>query len=75
MHLVFQVQTDDAVEIYVDQTIGRLKELLSKKKITVGSFTKRQLGRFTLGQFSPEDEGRSDRPSQELDAQEAPGIE
>ncbi|MCJ7821666.1 MAG: hypothetical protein MUQ26_01045 [Armatimonadetes bacterium] len=25
--------------------------------------------------FSPEDEGRSDRPSQELDAQEAPGIE
>jgi len=58
MHLVFQVQTDDAVEIYVDQTIGRLKELLSRKKIPVGAFTKKELGRFTMSQFSPDDEGK-----------------
>lgn len=58
MHLVFQVQTDDAVEIYVDQTIGRLKELLARKKITVNSITKKQLGRFSLAQFPAEDEGK-----------------
>ncbi|MBN2199595.1 MAG: protein translocase subunit SecD [Candidatus Aminicenantes bacterium] len=58
MHLVFQVQTDDAIEIYVDQTIGRLKELLARKKITVRSFTKKQLGRFALTEFSPDDEGK-----------------
>jgi preprotein translocase subunit SecD len=58
MHLVFQVQTDDAVEIYVDQTIGRLKELLSRKKITVNSLAKKELGRIALAQFPAEDEGK-----------------
>ncbi|MBM3296726.1 MAG: protein translocase subunit SecD, partial [Candidatus Aminicenantes bacterium] len=58
MHLLFQVQTDDAVEIYVDQTIGRLKELVARKKLTVGSITKGELGRFALAQFPADDEGK-----------------
>jgi preprotein translocase subunit SecD len=60
MHLVFQVATDDAINIYTDQTIGRLKQLLSSKKITVTAVTKAGLGQIKIQGYSPENEGKMD---------------
>ncbi len=58
MHLVFQVATDDAINVYTDQSIGRLKQLLSNKKITVKSLTKAGLGHIKIQDYSPDDEGK-----------------
>ncbi|MGB9006321.1 MAG: protein translocase subunit SecD, partial [Candidatus Aminicenantales bacterium] len=60
MHLVFQVATDDAINVYTDQSIGRLKQLLSNKKITVKSLTKAGLGHIKIQGYSPDDEGKID---------------
>ncbi|HEX9902586.1 MAG TPA: protein translocase subunit SecD [Acidobacteriota bacterium] len=58
MHLVFQVATDDAINVYTDQSIGRLKQLLTSKKIKVRAVSKAGLDQIKIQDYSPEDEGK-----------------
>jgi len=61
MHLVFQVSTNDALNVYADQTIGRLKQLMTSKKITVKSIIKSRIDQVKIQDYSPEAEGQVDK--------------
>ena len=58
MHLVLQVVTDDAINIETDQEIMRLRDQLKKKNIEFETIVKGKLGRFTIQEINPDQEGK-----------------
>jgi len=58
MHLVFQVITDDAVNIETDQEMIRLENLFKKKNVDYEKISKGELGKFTIENINPEQEGK-----------------
>ena len=58
MHLVLQVVTDDAINYETDQAVLRLEEQLKKKNIKYEAITKSTIGKFSLQEFNPEQEGQ-----------------
>ncbi len=58
MHLVLQVQTDDAINYETDQSVLSLREELKKENITYTSVSKLegQIGRFAIQEFDPDKE-------------------
>ena len=58
MHLVFQVVTDDAINIETDQEITRLQDQLKRKNIEYEMISKGELGKFSIQKFNPDQEGQ-----------------
>lgn len=57
MHLVFQVVTEDAINIETDQEIIRLKSLFNKKNIEYETIAKGKSGQFSIQKINPDQEG------------------
>jgi len=58
MHLVFQVVTDDAINIETDQEITRLQDQLKRKNIEYEKITKGEIGKFSIQKINPDQEGQ-----------------
>ncbi len=58
IHLVMQVQTDDAVQMETDQEILRLQDLFKKNTIPFTGMTKLGSGKFTIQGTNYDDEGK-----------------
>lgn len=58
MHLVFQVITDDAINIETDQEITRLQDQLKRKNIEYEKITKGEIGKFSIQKINPDQEGQ-----------------
>ncbi len=58
MHLVFQVVTDDAINIETDQEITRLQDQLKRKNVTYGKIPKGEIGKFSIQNINPDQEGQ-----------------
>ncbi len=58
MHLVLQVVTDDAINYETDQAVLRLRERLKRDNIEYGTIAKTTIGKFSLQEFNPEQEGQ-----------------
>ena len=58
MHLVLQVVTDDAVNYETDQAVMRLGERLKRDDVEYGTIAKTTIGKFSLQEFNPEQEGK-----------------
>jgi preprotein translocase subunit SecD len=54
IHLVLQVNTDDAINIETDERIARLQELFRRNNIEYKSVTKGQLGHFSIHVANPD---------------------
>ncbi len=57
VQVTLQVMTDDVLGLYTDESIFRLKELLERKNILVGSLKRGLPGQFLVEGYSPGDEG------------------
>lgn len=57
MHLVFQVVTDDAINIETDQEIARIQEQFKRKNIQHGLIVKGKIGQFSIQEISSDQEG------------------
>jgi preprotein translocase subunit SecD len=57
MHLVFQVVTDDAINIETDQEIARIQEQFKRKNIELGLIVKGKIGQFSIQEINPDQEG------------------
>jgi len=58
MHLVFQVVTEDAINIETDMVITDLKEQLKKKNIEFDTITKGETGQFSIQRINPAQRGQ-----------------
>lgn len=53
IHLVLQVDTEDAINIETDQEITRLKELFNKNSIEFDTMNKDKIGKFSVRRINP----------------------
>ncbi|MFB0566224.1 MAG: protein translocase subunit SecD [Candidatus Aminicenantaceae bacterium] len=58
MHLVFQVITDDAIDIETGHEITRLKDQFKKKNIEYETITKGKIGVFSIQNINHDQEGQ-----------------
>ncbi|NIM59410.1 MAG: protein translocase subunit SecD, partial [Candidatus Aminicenantes bacterium] len=58
MHLVLQVVTDDAINYETDQAVLLLGDRLKRNNIEYETIAKTTIGKFTLQEFNPEQEGQ-----------------
>jgi preprotein translocase subunit SecD len=58
VQVTLQIITDDAIETFLDESILRMKELLERDNIAVGSLKRGQPGQFLIEEYKAEDYGK-----------------